>query len=192
MKRFLNNIPDKMILPFFIVGGLLTGLCVYTIYMSRAYSYISDNPSACINCHIMSPYYQSWSRSSHAHATNCNDCHVPHNNIISKYTFKAIDGLFHSAKFTLKAETQVIRPRNSSSNVIMNNCIRCHLQINTEFVKTGMITYYDTKNGIGKACWDCHKQTPHTHISSLSSSPNAIVPLPESSVPKWMMKNNKK
>ncbi len=188
MKKFLSRIPRKMILPFFIAGGVLAGLGTYTVYMSRAHSYLSDDPSACVNCHIMTPYYQSWNHSSHAKWTNCNDCHVPHNNVFAKYAFKAKDGLYHAAVFTVKGEPQVIRPREASNNVIMENCIRCHTQLNTEFVKTGMISYTEAKNGQGKACWDCHTQIPHTKVSNLNSSPNAIVPLPESPVPAWLKK----
>lgn len=105
-----------------------------------------------------------------------------------------MDGLYHSAVFTFKAEPQVIRPRDASSGVIMNNCIRCHTQINTEFVKTGMIEFAQTKDGIGKACWDCHRNIPHTVVSNISSSPNVIAPMPKSPVPAWLKKmiNNKK
>lgn len=193
MKKLLSYIPTQFILPLFVVAGVLAGLGGYTMYMSRAYSYLSDDPAACINCHIMTPYYQSWNHSSHAQWATCNDCHVPHDNIVAKYAFKAKDGLYHSAVFTMRAEPQVIRPREESYQVIMNNCIRCHTQLNTEFVKTGMIDYADTKHGQGKACWDCHTEIPHTKVSNLSSSPNAIVPLPASPVPDWLkdkMKNN--
>jgi len=192
MKKILSHIPTKMILPFFIGGGLLAGLGIYTIYMSRAHSYLSDDPSACVNCHIMTPYYQSWNHSSHANWATCNDCHVPQDNVVEKYAFKAMDGLYHAAVFTVKGEPDVIRPRDASNQVIMDNCIRCHTQLNTEFVKTGMITYADTKHGEGKACWDCHTQVPHTNISNLASSPNAIVPLPKSPVPEWLKNLMKK
>ena len=191
-KRFLNHIPNQFILPMFIVGGLIVGLAAYTIYMSRAHSYLSDDPATCVNCHIMSPYYQSWNHSSHAQWATCNDCHVPQNNLVSTYSFKAMDGLYHAAVFTVWAEPNVIRPRDASYGVIMDNCIRCHTQLNTEFVKTGMITYADVKEGKGKACWDCHTQVPHTKISNLSSAPNAIVPLPASPVPDWLKKRMKK
>ena len=133
MKKFLSYIPNKMILPFFVAGGLLAGLGTYTAYMSRTHSYLSDDPSACVNCHIMTPYYQSWNHSSHAQWTNCNDCHVPQNNVFSKYAFKAKDGLYHAAVFTVRGEPQTIRPREASNNVIMENCIRCHTQLNTEY-----------------------------------------------------------
>lgn len=191
MKKLLSHIPSRFILPLFIVGGLIAGLGIYTVYMSRAYSYLSDDPAACINCHIMTPYYQSWNHSSHAQWATCNDCHVPHDNVVNQYAFKAKDGLYHAAVFTMRGEPQVIRPREESYGVIMNNCIRCHTQLNTEFVKTGMITYCEAKEGKGKACWDCHTQVPHTKIGSLSSSPNAIVPLPASPVPNWLKKSMK-
>jgi cytochrome c nitrite reductase small subunit len=118
---------------------------------------------------------------------------VPQDNLVSKYAFKAKDGLYHAAVFTIKGEPQVIRPRDESYEVIMNNCIRCHTLLNTEFVKTGMIGYCDVKEGKGKACWDCHTEISHSKISSLSGTPNAIAPLPESPVPDWLkqkMKNN--
>lgn len=172
----------------------MAGLAGYVVYMSRAYAYASDNPSACINCHIMTPYYQSWMNSSHGNWTTCNDCHLPQDNVVSKFAFKAYDGLYHSAVFTLKAEPQVIRSREASSSVIMNNCIRCHTQLNSEFVKTGMITFAQVKEGEGKACWECHRNIPHTLVSNISSSPNVIAPLPESPVPTWLRKmiNNRK
>lgn len=186
MKKFLSYIPKKFVTPLFILAGIICGLGAYIIYMSRAYSYLSDDPSACINCHIMTPFYQSWNHSSHAQWASCNDCHVPHDNVFSKYAFKAKDGLYHAAVFTMNAEPNVIRPREASYEVIMNNCIRCHTELNTEFVKTGMIDYADTQKGKGKACWDCHTEVPHTKVSNLSSSPNAIVPLPKSPVPNWL------
>lgn len=191
MRKFLEIIPIRFILPFFIIGGIAVGLGVYTLYMSRAHSYLSDDPAACVNCHIMAPYYQSWDHSSHAQWTSCNDCHVPHNNIFNKYFFKAKDGLYHAAVFSIHGEPETIRPREESYQVIMNNCIRCHTQLNTEFVKTGMITYTEAVAGKGKACWDCHTDVPHTQISNLSSSPNAIVPLPSSPVPDWLKKRLK-
>ena len=191
IKKLLSHIPNRFILPLFVVGGVIAGLGGYTVYMSRAHSYLSDDPAACVNCHIMTPYYQSWNHSSHAQWATCNDCHVPQDNVISKYAFKAKDGLYHAAVFTVKGEPQAIRPRDESYEVIMNNCIRCHLELNTEFVKTGMIDYCDVQEGKGKACWDCHTQVPNTKVSNLAASPKAMVPLPASPVPDWLKKRMK-
>ena len=48
-----------------IIAGVFCGLLAYLVYMSKAYSYLSDNPEVCINCHVMGPYYATWQHSSH-------------------------------------------------------------------------------------------------------------------------------
>lgn len=187
-----KTFPRQLIVPTVILLGVVVGFVAYLFYMSRMTSYLTDDPSACVNCHIMAPYYQSWQKSSHQPWTTCNDCHVPQDNIFKGYAFKAKDGLYHAAVFTLKAEPQVIRPRAASYGAIMDNCIRCHTQLNTEFVKTGMVKYAQVESGEARACWDCHREVPHGMISNLSMSPNAIVPLPESPVPSWLKEMMKK
>jgi cytochrome c nitrite reductase small subunit len=180
--------PKRLVVPVVVLLGAAAGFFIYLMYVARMPSYLSDDPSACVNCHIMAPYYQSWQKSSHQAWATCNECHVPHDNVFRQYAFKAKDGLFHASVFTLRMEPQVLRPREESYGVIMENCIRCHTQLNTEFVKTGMLSYADTQKGMGKACWDCHREVPHGRISNLAMSPNAIVPLPESPVPQWLKK----
>lgn len=188
MKKFLGLLPYPFVFLLFFVGGIIGGLGIYTIYISRAHSYLSDQPETCINCHIMVPYYSSWRHSSHAEWATCNDCHVPQNNLVNGYAFKAMDGLYHAAVFTLNAEPQVIRPRDGSYAVIMKNCIRCHEHLNTALVETGMITYKEVKKGEGKACWECHQEVPHTKVSNISGTPNAYAPLPKTPVPDWLKK----
>ena len=75
-----------------IVTGVIVGGGVLFMYMLRAHTYLGDDPAACVNCHIMSPYYATWFHSSHARDATCNDCHVPHENAVKKWTFKGIDG----------------------------------------------------------------------------------------------------
>ncbi len=80
-----------------VVAGVLCGLGGLFMYLLRAHTYfVGDNPSACVNCHIMTPYYATWSHSSHGRDATCNDCHVPHQNLGFYYGFKAMDGLKHS------------------------------------------------------------------------------------------------
>ena len=81
--------PGKWRIPVIVVSGILVGLFLYLGRISRVASYLSDNPSTCMNCHIMAPQYATWSHSAHRELTNCNDCHVPHNNVLNKYYFKA-------------------------------------------------------------------------------------------------------
>lgn len=171
-----------------VIAGVVGGLGLYGICASRTWSYLSDNPSACVNCHIMAPYYATWSHSAHSRNATCNDCHVPHENAARKWFFKGTDGLRHAAIFTMKGEPQVIRARDESAEVIMNNCIRCHTQLNTEFVATGRIDHGMAMAGEGKACWDCHREVPHGRANSLSATPHALVPYPKSDTPDWLKK----
>lgn len=174
----------QIVLP--IVAGVIVGLGLFFLYLLRAHTYLGDDSSACMNCHIMAPYYATWMHGSHARNTNCNDCHVPHDNFFKKWWFKGTDGLGHVAAFVTRSERQAIRAHDASAQVIMDNCIRCHKQLNQEFVKTGRIDYMMARVGEGKACWDCHKEVAHTGRSSLSSTPAAIVPYPESPLPDWL------
>ena len=118
-----------------LIAGAILGGGLFFLYMLRAHTYLTDDPSACVNCHIMSPYYATWMHSSHSRNATCNDCHVPHENFVKKWTFKGMDGVKHVAAFLTNSEPQVIQAHPESSQVIMNNCIRCHQQLNTELVK---------------------------------------------------------
>jgi cytochrome c nitrite reductase small subunit len=100
-----------------------------------------------------------------------------------------MDGMRHTSVFLTKSEPQVIQAIDGSASVIMDNCIRCHEQLNTEFVKTGKINYQMAKKGEGKACWDCHREVPHGR-NSLSSAPNSLVPYPKTITPEWLKKSN--
>ncbi|MEG1332124.1 MAG: cytochrome c nitrite reductase small subunit [Bacteroides sp.] len=169
----------------FILLGILAGGGVLFLYMLRAQTYLTDDPAACVNCHIMAPYYATWFHSSHARDATCNDCHVPHENPIRKWAFKGRDGMRHVAVFLTRGEAQVLKANDQSAQVIMNNCIRCHTQLNTEFVSAGRIDFMMSQVGEGKACWDCHREVAHGQ-NSLSTTPNALVPYPDTPTPEWL------
>ncbi|MBP5278082.1 MAG: cytochrome c nitrite reductase small subunit [Prevotella sp.] len=178
-----------------ILAGVIVGLGAMFMYLLRAHTYfVGDDPAACVNCHIMTPYYATWSHSSHgriddhSNGATCNDCHVPHQNMVMKYGFKAMDGMKHTAYFVANSEHQAIMAEDMSAEVIMDNCIRCHTQLNQEFVKTGRKGYMEQMRDGGKACWDCHRNVPHGGMNSLMATPNAeaVTPLPPSPVPQWL------
>ncbi len=172
-----------------VVAGVVCGLGGLFMYLLRAHTYfIGDDPAACVNCHIMTPYYATWSHSSHGRDATCNDCHVPHQNFALKYGFKAMDGLKHTAYFVTHAERQAPMAEELTGQVVMDNCIRCHTQLNQEFVKTGRMGYMQQQAQGGKVCWDCHRNVPHSGMNSLMATPNAefVTPLPPSPVPEWL------
>lgn len=169
-----------------VLAGAFVGLSGYLVYMSKAYSYLSDDPAVCINCHVMGPYYATWQHSSHKNVATCNDCHVPHTSLLAKYMFKATDGLRHSTVFTLRGEPQRMQAIPEAQAVIYQNCVRCHDQLNQEFVNTGRLTAQEVKHGDNRACWDCHREVPHMGKTSLSATPDALIPYPKSPVPRWL------
>ncbi|MDR2015695.1 MAG: cytochrome c nitrite reductase small subunit [Azoarcus sp.] len=189
-KGILNALPSKLIVPLFLLGGVAVGLGLYNVYVARVFSYLGDDPATCVNCHIMSVSYQSWSKSSHSKWTNCKDCHVPQHNKLAALLFEAQDGLHHAAVFLMKKEPAAPRPRPAATKVIQDNCVRCHTPLTTEFVKAGKATHDGilVKDGHQqeKACWDCHRHVPHGRNSGLASAPNALAPHPPSSVPDWL------
>jgi len=133
----------------------------------------------------MAPQYATWAHSSHRNETNCNDCHVPHDNFFDHYYFKAKDGLRHATIFTLRNEPQVITIKEEGADVVHNNCIRCHEDQITDAAMTVMVENYKEKTQKRK-CWDCHKGVPHGEVNSKASVPNARVPLPATPVPEWL------
>ncbi|NBC82321.1 MAG: cytochrome c nitrite reductase small subunit [Bacteroidetes bacterium] len=194
IKRLKKLIPpDKWFVPVFFLVAIAVGMVFYLVYISKAHSYLSDEPETCVNCHIMAPQYATWSHSSHREVATCNDCHVPHDNIINKYYFKAKDGMRHATIFTLRREPQVIFIRDEGREVVQQNCVRCHQNLLVDDQLATYNTHFNHQR-TEKKCWDCHREVPHGRVNSLSSVPHARVPLPESPVPEWLkeqMKNLK-
>jgi cytochrome c nitrite reductase small subunit len=53
--------------------------------------------------------------------------------------------------------------------------------------------YKEMKEMGGNACWDCHRDVPHTRSRSEVSTPHSHVPMPDTHVPDWLstaMKRN--
>ena len=159
--------PENWQTPVSILIGVLFGLTLYILIISNSLSYLSNKPDTCINCHIMKPQLATWQHSSHRETAVCNDCHVPHDNFIRKYIFKAKDGLRHATIFTLRNEPQIIFIKEDGKAVVQENCVRCHLREN-DIVNT-KIDYTDRKLNNGKLCWECHNEVPHGSVNSLSS-----------------------
>ncbi len=188
VKTLIKKLSRTQKAVLLIIAGVFVGSGLLFLYMLRATTYLGDDSAACINCHIMAPYYATWGHSSHSRNATCNDCHVPHENMVRKYAFKGMDGMKHVGAFLTNSERDVPEAADAGAQVIMENCIRCHTELNTELVKTGKTDFMRAEAGEGKACWDCHRAVPHGGKNSLSSTPGAIVPYPESPVPEWLQK----
>ncbi|MGB9604145.1 MAG: hypothetical protein ACP5MG_02815 [Verrucomicrobiia bacterium] len=38
-------------------AGAMLGIAAYTFIYAEGYSYLTNNPAACANCHVMNDYY---------------------------------------------------------------------------------------------------------------------------------------
>ena len=165
----LQIVAPRWRLPCFAALGAFVGLSLVVAHISRAASYLTDSPEACVNCHVMTNAYLTWQRSSDATLTTCGDCHVPQDNILSHYLYKARDGAWHTTAFTLRLEPQVLRLSKKAIPVIEANCRRCH---DHELHRVSLAAPDEQ----GQRCWDCHRAVPHGSVRSLSTSPALMSP----------------
>jgi len=165
----LGMIPRRWRMPSFLMLGVLAGTGLFLAHISRASSYLVDNPETCVNCHVMATQYVTWQHGSHARHATCNDCHVPHDNPLKGYAFKAKDGLWHATVFTMRWEPQVIRISEGAIPVVQENCRRCHAAV-VENLQT------DVHQPGERLCWDCHREVPHGRERSLSATPDVFQP----------------
>ena len=116
--------------PVFVgaVAGACLGVGLYTFGYAKGSAYLTNDPHACANCHVMRAQYESWMKSSHGKVAVCNDCHTPPG-FAAKYATKAVNGFFHSLAFTSGHFPDEIRitPRNFA--VTESACLKCHAEI---------------------------------------------------------------
>ena len=114
---------------FAVIAGVAVGLGTYTFVYAKGYSYLTNDPNACANCHVMQGHFDSWVQSSHRNVASCNDCHTPHNGIIPKYASKAYNGFFHGLAFTTGNHPNPIRIKPINHDIVEHSCLSCHQAI---------------------------------------------------------------
>lgn len=121
----LSAIPFPLWLVLSALAGGVLGLGTFTFTYAQGFSYLSEDPQACANCHVMQEVYNAWSRGSHKSVATCNDCHVPHA-LATKYAVKIIDGWNHSYAFTTDQIPEPIRIGSFDLGIARDNCLGCH------------------------------------------------------------------
>lgn len=146
--------PRVPVLVLSVLVGVLLGAGAFTIAYAEGLSYLSNDPEACVNCHIMREQYNGWLTSTHAGAATCNDCHVPHA-LLSKYLGKALNGWHHSSAFTLQDFDEPIRIKPGNAEVLEQNCRSCHQELVTD------ISGHYGSDKDGPPCVHCHRSVGH-------------------------------
>jgi cytochrome c nitrite reductase small subunit len=153
------------LLPFSIavLASAAFALATFTFVYAKGYSYVTNNPAACANCHIMSDHYSAWLASSHRAVAVCNDCHTPHDPA-GKYSVKARNGFWHSFYFTTGGFRYplAITPRNFE--VAESACRKCHDNIIAAMNAAEDSPPDDARGRAtrrGVACTHCHRGVGH-------------------------------
>ena len=158
------SLPSALIVA--VLVGVLLGLGTYTFVYAKGYAYLTNDPAACTNCHVMQAQYDGWVKSSHRHAATCNDCHTPHN-LIGKYAVKANDGFWHSFYFTSGKYPDTIRITRFDHKVTENACRRCHENI-TAAIDAGS----SHRGAQGLECTRCHSSVGHSESAAYLNYPS--------------------
>lgn len=138
-----------------VMTGVLIGVGAFTFGYGQGASYLSNNPQACANCHVMQGHLDSWQKSSHRHVAVCNDCHLPHHPI-GKWITKGDNGFFHSLAFTLENFDEPIKIKPRNRRVTQAACLHCH----ADFVHPILP---DESGGEALSCVHCHSDVGHSH-----------------------------
>lgn len=117
--------------PFLLIAlpaGIAAGIGSYTFIYAKGGSYLTNDPAACANCHIMRDYYDGWVKGSHRSAAVCNDCHTP-KGLVPKYATKASNGFWHLFGFTTGRFPEPLRIKPHNREVTESRCRSCHQEI---------------------------------------------------------------
>ena len=152
----MNSQLLKLII-FGAADGLATGVGLYTFVYAKGYSYLSNDPASCANCHVMNDQYNAWQKSSHHAVATCNDCHTPHD-LVGKYYTKASNGFWHSYYFTTNSFHVPIQITERNRQATVDSCRYWHTTMVESIEFTSRIEHKDQIS-----CIRCHGSAGHLH-----------------------------
>lgn len=150
------------VLPALAVAAIGTSLGVAAVGFEYAegLSYLSTDPRACVNCHIMQPQYDGWQKAAHHAVATCAECHLPVD-FPWKYVAKARNGWNHSKAFTLQDFPEPIRITGANASILQDNCVRCHGALVAELEADSNPPH----------CVNCHADVGHGERVGLGGAP---------------------
>ncbi len=148
----MNRLQLFSVISAALVVGLGAGIGGYTFVYAKGGSYLTSDPQACANCHIMDNHYEAWLRGPHHTVAVCNDCHAPHN-LLGKYAIKGINGFNHSLAFTTGRFHEPIQIKSLNKSVTEGACRHCHADI------VNMIDAHEDIEPL--SCIRCHSEVGH-------------------------------
>lgn len=139
-----------------VAVGVAAGVGAYTFLYAKGGSYMTNDPAACANCHVMQGQFDAWQKSSHHSVAVCNDCHVPMDSFVGKWWVKATNGWHHSSAFTTGDYPEPIRAKERSREVVEAQCRRCHADLAETVDGHGT-----GRDAVQRSCVSCHDSVGH-------------------------------
>ena len=133
-----------------IQKGLLLSLILLIVLIAgwKGIEATSADPF-CTTCHIMEPMARASTHTVHRlPEVQCKDCHLPHDNPVKMFGFKAYSGI-KDVVINAVGPPEVIRASAATGEIVQENCIRCHQTV---------VKNMNTEN---RRCIDCHRSIPH-------------------------------
>ena len=140
--------------------GVAAGIGGFTFVYARGASYLTNDPAACANCHVMNEHYSGWMKSSHRAVATCNDCHTPPG-LVGKYATKASNGFWHSFAFTTGNFPDPLQIKGHNREIAETACRKCHSEL---------VTAMDGGHGGAEdvSCIRCHGAVGHPTLATSS------------------------
>ena len=155
-----TSLRARLAIALALLTGAAVGLGGYTFAYAKGAAYLTNNPSACANCHVMREQFEGWQRGSHHAVATCNDCHAPHS-LVPKLFVKALNGFNHSWAFTTGRFHEPIRTTALNQRVTEGACRHCHERI-VDAIETH--AHGGTARGDEQvSCIRCHRNVGHLH-----------------------------
>lgn len=145
--------PRRIRLAVCLALGVVAGVGVFTFSYAEGASYLSDDPAACANCHVMTEHFDDWQRGPHHAVAVCNDCHAP-KSLIPKYAVKGINGWNHSVAFTTGRFDDPFQITAMNVRVAEQSCRRCHADM-----VAAIDSHADDPEQV--SCLRCHEDVGH-------------------------------
>jgi cytochrome c nitrite reductase small subunit len=147
------------------LAGVAAGVGGYTFVYARGSSYLTNDPRACTNCHVMNEQYDGWVKGSHRAVAACNDCHTPPR-LVPKYWTKALNGFWHSFAFTTGRFPEPIRITPRNREVTEQACRHCHREVVQQM--DGGAVPGEARERV--ACLRCHLSVGHMELGATDLS----------------------
>jgi cytochrome c nitrite reductase small subunit len=136
-----------------IVLGVLVLLGAVAFFVMFGPPHVAEQfsrPEFCASCHVMDPQFAAFQMGRHRWLESCNDCHLPHDSVVSYYFWEGIVGVRDLVYWGIGRIPEHITARERSREWIDSNCRRCHGDVMT-----------GTHPRADRRCWECHREAYH-------------------------------